>query len=176
MLTGFLRDLHFTTAWFGLMAFVWFGWSQEDPPKSWRLWLGLGSGLGVVIALGFGASTGVNWDEPTALAGRYAWFGVLVALEVVVAGVGCLVLAKRGASRWMAWWVAAVVATHFLPLAVLLGDIGMAAVGVVQLALLGSLLPRLRRDQVTSSRLAGPVMGASLLLSAVVGATTALLR
>jgi hypothetical protein len=176
MLTEFLRDHYFTTAWFGLMAFVWFGWSQEDPPKSWRPWLGLGSGLGVVIALGFGALTGVNWSGPTALAGEYAWFGLLVALEVVAAGVGCLVLAKRGASRWMAWWVAVVVATHFVPLAVLLNDVSVAAVGGVQLALLGSLVPRLRREEVASSRPAGPVMGATLLLGAVVGAVIALLR
>ncbi|QQQ78874.1 hypothetical protein IOD16_10840 [Saccharothrix sp. 6-C] len=176
MTTEFLRDQHFTTAWFGLMAFVWFGWAQEDPPKAWRGWLGLGSGLGVVIALGFGALTGLNWGEPTALEGRYGWFGLLVAVEVVAAGVGGLVLARRRASRWTAWWVAAVVAAHFLPLAVLLEDWAVAVVGFAQLALLCSLLPRLRRDGLTSSRLVGPVMGATLLLSAVVGAVAAVAR
>ncbi|HEX6360578.1 hypothetical protein [Actinophytocola sp.] len=170
MLTDFLRDQVFTTAWFGLMAFVWFGWSQEDPPKRWRVWLGLGSVLGLGFAAAFGVLTATNWDEPTALEGKYVWFGVLVAAEVVAAGVGCLVLARRGASRWMAWWVAVVVAAHFPPLALFLDDIGVALVGVVQLVALGMVARRLRGDTVTSSRLAGPVMGATLLLSAAISA------
>ncbi|MBB4907794.1 hypothetical protein [Actinophytocola algeriensis] len=173
MLTDFLRDHYFTTAWFGLMAFVWFGWSQEDPPKRWRPWLGAGSVLGLGFAAGFGVLTATNWDQPTALDGRYGWFGVLVAAEVAAAGVGCLVLARRGASRWMAWWVAVVVAAHFLPLALLLSDLGIAVAGVVQLAALGAVVPRLRTADTTTSRLVGPVMGVVLLVSASIGALTA---
>lgn len=170
MLTEFVRDQYFTTAWFGLMAMVWFGWAQEDPPKRLRVWLGVGSVLGIGFAVAFGVLTAVNWGEPTALDGRYPWFGVLVAAEVVVAGVGCLVLAKRGASRWMAWWVAVVVAAHFLPLALLLADWGIAVAGVVQLVALGIVVPRLRATDTATSRVAGPVMGMVLLLSAAVGA------
>ncbi|CCH29672.1 hypothetical protein ABZ816_15000 [Actinosynnema sp. NPDC047251] len=174
MLTEFLRDQCFTTAWFGLMAFVWFGWSQEDPPRAWRVRLGVGSGLGVAFAAGFGVLTALNWSQPTALQGKYVWFGVLVAAEVVLAGLGCLLLARRGQSRWMAWWVAVVVAVHFLPLALFLSDFGVAAVGVAQLAALGWAVPRLRAVTTTSSRLAGPIMGVSLLISAVIGAALAL--
>jgi hypothetical protein len=170
MLTEFLRDQCFTTAWFGLMAFVWFGWAQEDPPQHWRIRLGLGSALGIGFAVTFGVLTATNWDAPTALDGKYVWFGVLVAAEVVAAGIGCLVLAGRGAPRWMAWWVAVVVAVHFLPLALFLDDLGVAVVGVVQLVALGVLVPRLRGAETPSSRLAGPVMGTTLLLSAALGA------
>ncbi|MFI7703995.1 hypothetical protein [Nonomuraea sp. NPDC049480] len=173
MLTGFLRDQFFTTAWFGLMAFVWFGWAQEDPPRNWRIWLGAGSVLGVGLAVAFGVLTAANWDQPSALEGKYAWFGVLVAAEVVAAGAGCLVLARRGASRWMAWWVAVVVAAHFLPLALLLNDIGVAVVGVVQLVALSVVVPRLRGSTTLSSRSAGPIMGATLLLSAAISAVIA---
>lgn len=174
MLTEFVRDHYFTTAWFGLMAMVWFGWAQEDPPKRWRAWLGVGSVLGIGLAVGFGVLTAVHWGEPTALEGRYPWFGVLVGAEVVAAGAGCLVLARRGESRWMAWWVAVVVAAHFLPLALLLEDAGVAVAGVVQLVALGSVVPRLRATDTTTSRVAGPVMGVILLVSAAVGALTAL--
>ncbi|NUT45153.1 MAG: hypothetical protein HOV86_34690 [Thermoactinospora sp.] len=173
MLTDFLRDQYFTTAWFGLMAFVWFGWSQEDPPRSWRVWLGAGSVLGVGLAIAFGVATATNWGQPTALAGKYHWFGVLVAAEVVAAGLGCLVLARRGASRWMAWWVALVVAAHFLPLALMLQDAGTAIVGGIQLLALGAVVPRLRAEQMASSRAAGPIMGVTLLLSAAIGAVLA---
>jgi hypothetical protein len=173
MLTEFLRDQFFTTAWFGLMTFVWFGWAQEDPPRRWRAWLGVGSALGITLAATFGVLTSVNWDQPTALEGKYVWFGVLVAAEVVAAGAGCLVLARRGASRWMAWWVAVVVAVHFLPLALLLSDVSVAVVGVVQLVALGAVVPRLRLTTTTTSRLAAPIMGASLLVSAAIGAVIA---
>jgi hypothetical protein len=170
MLTEFVRDQCFTAAWFGLMAFVWFGWAQEDPPRSWRVWLGAGSVLGIGFAVTFGVLTAVNWDRPTALEGDYAWFGALVAAEVIAAGTGCLVLARRGAPRWMAWWVAVVVAVHFLPLALLLNDLGVAVVGVVQLIALGVVVSRLRDTDGPSSRLAGPIMGASLLTSAMISA------
>src|SRR5690349_24097109 len=102
MLTEFVRDQYFTTAWFGLMAMVWFGWAQEDPPKRLRVWLGVGAVLGIGLAVGVGVLTAVNWGEPTALEGRYPWFGVLVGVEGVAAGVGWLVLAERGAPRRLA--------------------------------------------------------------------------
>jgi hypothetical protein len=166
----FPRDEYFTIAWFGLMAFVWFGWSQEDPPRRWRVWLGVGSVLGLAVAVPFGILTATNWSSPTALEGAYQWFGVLVGAEVLLAGAGCLVLARRGVSQWMAWWVAVVVAAHFVPLALMLSAPGVAAVGVVQLVALGVLVPRLRGVDFSSSRLAGPTMGATLLMSAAISA------
>jgi hypothetical protein len=72
----------------------------------------------------------------------------------------------------MAWWVAVVVAAHFLPLALLLSDAGIAVAGVVQLAALGAVVPRLRTTDTPTSRLAGPVMGVVLLVSASIGALT----
>ncbi|WP_106402993.1 hypothetical protein [Actinocorallia populi] len=170
MLTEFVRDQTFTVAWFGLMAFVWLGWSQEDPPPSWRKWLGLGSALGVALALGFGFLTARHWSDGTALDGRYHWFGVLVAVEVAAAGAGSAVLARRNAGRWTAWWVALVVALHFLPLAALLDDASIAVFGVLQCAGLLLLVGSLRRGDVTTSRHAGPLMGTSLLAYAAVSA------
>ncbi|QKW36289.1 hypothetical protein HUT06_21505 [Actinomadura sp. NAK00032] len=124
--------------------------------------------LGIGLAVVFEVQTAANWDEPTALEGRYPWFGALVATEVIAAGAGCLSLARRAASRWMAWWVAVVVAAHFLPLAQLLEDAGVAVVGVVQLVALCSVAPRPRHTTARTSRSAGPIMGATLLLSAAI--------
>lgn len=168
MLTEFARDHAFTIAWFGLMAMVWFGWGQEDPPPEWRWRLGVGSVLGVVLLGLFGYGVFVRWGEGTALDGRYEWFGVLVLLEVLLAGVGCLVLWKRRRSRWMAWWVALVVALHFIPLAFLLDYWSLTALGVIQTVCLIVLVPRLRAADATTSRLVGPVMGVSLLVFATV--------
>jgi len=115
--TDFIRDHAFTIAWFGLMAFVWFGWGQEDPPPAWRSWLGAGSVMGLLLAGLFGYGVFARWSEGSALEGRYPWFGLVVGLEVLLAVVGCLFLHRRGKGRWMAWWVALVVALHFVPLA-----------------------------------------------------------
>ncbi len=168
------RDALFTAGWFGLMTMVWLGWAQEDPPKAWRVWLGVGSVAGTLLAIGFGVAVASRWDSPSALEGRYGWFGALVAVEVVAAGLGCLMLARRGQNRWMAWWVAVVVAAHFLPLGWLLRSGLVAAVGVVQVAALLLLVPRLRAGTRPTSATVGPVMGGALLLAAVVSGVVAL--
>ena len=176
MLTEFARDHAFTIAWFGLMAFVWFGWSQEDPPARWRWRLGAGSALGAVLAGIFGYAVATRWGEDSALEDRYGWFGVAVLAEVLLAGIGCLLPWRRGKGRWAAWWVALVVALHFVPLAGFLEDWSLAVLGAVQALCLIALLPRLRASDAASSRLVGPLMGASFLLFALASALLYLLR
>ncbi|RRJ86463.1 hypothetical protein EG850_08960 [Gulosibacter macacae] len=176
MLTEFIRDHAFTAAWFGLMTGVWLGWAQEDPPQRWRPWLGAGSVIGLAIAGAFGYSVVRNWATASALEGKYQWFGVLVAAEVVAAGIGCLLLARRGQGRWMAWWVAIVVALHFIPLAFMLEDASHAVLGLVQLVLLALIYPRLRRESRTTSAWTGAVMGGALLLFAVISAVMFFVR
>ena len=46
----YVRDLAVTAVVFGMAAFVWFGWGQEGPPERWRAWLGVGSGVGLLVA------------------------------------------------------------------------------------------------------------------------------
>lgn len=113
---------------------------------------------------------------PSALEGRYAWFGLLTALELVAAAVGCLVLWRRRRTRWMAWWVALVVALHFLPLAWLLSDWSLVGLGLVQTAALFALRPRLVANEHPTSRLVGPVMGLTLLAFGLVSAAVYLAR
>lgn len=170
MLTDFARDHAFTIAWFGLMAFVWFGWGQEDPPARWRGWLGAGSLLGLIFVGSFGVSVARLWNDGTALDGAYWSFGVVVLLEVLVAGAGCLLLRKRRQARWMAWWVALIVALHLIPLAFYFDDWAHAVLGVIQLAVLLLLVPRLRKTPEKTSRWVGPLMGASFLVSSAISA------
>ena len=170
MLTEFVRDHAFTIAWFGLMSFVWFGWGQEDPPRGVRGWLGAGSVLGIALAGVFGYLVFRRWGDGSALEGRYAWFGVAVGLEVLLAAVGGLVLARSGRGRWMAWWVALVVALHFIPLAFFLRDPSLAVVGFIQGVGLLVLVRPLKANTRPTSRLVGPWMGATLLLFAGISA------
>lgn len=170
MLTDALRDHSFTIAWFGLMTFVWLGWSQEDPKPWMRPVLGIGSALGLALSIGFGIVTQRNWAAATALEGRYHLLGILVLVEVVAALVGVLVLARRKQGRWMAWWVALVVAVHFIPLGLLLADGTVIVLGALQTIALLAVIPLLRRAEHRTSRVVGPLMGFSLLAYAVVSA------
>lgn len=163
--TEYLRDELFTGAWFGLMTMVWFGWAQEAPPKRWALWLGVGSILGVLISVGLGIMVWRTWESPSALEGRYHWFGVLVVGEVVAAGLGARYLLRLHQGRWVAWWVAVVVALHFLPLAALLQAPMLSVLGVVQMIGLLVLLPVSRRQKGPTSALVGVWMGCTLLTS-----------
>ncbi|MGJ3507514.1 hypothetical protein [Enemella sp. A6] len=176
MLTEFVRDHAFTIAWFGLMALVWFGWAQEDPPRGRRAWIGAGSVLGLVLAGVFGFAVFRLWGQGTALAGRYHWFGILTGIEVLAAGVGCVLLWRWGRTRWMAWWVALVVAVHFLPLAWLLDDLSLALLGLIQVGGLLVLRSRLARDTAPTSRVVGPFMGLTLLVFAAVSVVLYLAR
>ena len=82
------RDSLYTTAWFGLMSVVWFGWAQESPPERLRTPLIVGSVVGLAVTITFGVLTALNWSEPTALEGRYPMFGIVVGAEFALAGAG----------------------------------------------------------------------------------------
>lgn len=170
MTTEYLRDGLFVTAWFGLMTCVWLGWAQEAPPKRAPALLGIGSALGIVAAVGGGLLVWRSWDTPSALDGRYAWFGVLVAAELVLAGLACAVLAARGRARWFAAGVGAVVAAHFVPLGLLLEDPALIVLGIVQLALVAAAVVVARRRALAPSFTVGAALGTSLLLAALISA------
>lgn len=177
MLTEFTLDHVFNIAFFGLMSVVWFGWGQEDPPRRWRWRLGIGSVLGFVFTAVFGYAYALRMDGPSALEGRYEWFGGLFAVEIVVATIGVVYLWRSGRARWMAWWVALVVAAHFLPLAFVLGDASLFVLGLIQIAALGATFRSLRSGPADSadaptSRIVGPVMGGTFLAFAAVSALT----
>ncbi|WP_427869018.1 hypothetical protein [Leucobacter luti] len=168
MFTEFLRDQAFAIAWLGLMAGAWFGWSQEDPAPRLRGWLGAGSILGMLVAIGFGLLVWRNWGTETALEGRYWVFGVVVAAEVILIGGGCAVLAKRRATRWFGWWIGLCVALHFVPLAWVFADwsyLGLAAIQVIGLL---AMRPALVRGDYPTSRWACPWIGVTFLAFALV--------
>lgn len=170
MLTEFLRDQAFAIAWLSLMAAAWLGWAQEDPPAKLRGWLGAGSVISTLIAFGFAVVVWQNWSTPTALDGRYWVFGIIVAVEALLIGVGCLILARRHLSRWYAWWIGLCVALHFIPLAWLFNDWSYVVLALIQALGLVLLLPTLKRDDYPTSRWAAPWIGLTFLLFAAISA------
>lgn len=167
MLTDFARDHAFTIAWFGLMIIVWCGWGQEDPPPGWRGWLGLSSVIGGVVAGAFGYGVFLRWAEDSALDGQYVWFGVLTGAQAVLAGAGALYLWRRRRPRWISWWVALIVAAHFIPLALLLSDWSLVALGSVKAVGLVVLGRAAQRGSRPLSRSVCPYMGGTLTLFAL---------
>lgn len=118
------RDLVMYAAIFGVFAFAWYGWAQENPLKKMRVWLGLGAVISLVIASIGWYLAYVNWEAPSALntEGAYELFGVIVATEITLALAGSLVLIKRKRSEYVSSWVAFIVAIHFIPLAIIFKD------------------------------------------------------
>lgn len=170
MLTEFMRDQAFAIAWLALMAAGWFGWSQEDPhPRLRGVW-GAGSVLGLLICVSFGLIAGRNWGSESSLDGRYWIFGVIVLLEVVLIGGGCLVLARQGRARWYGWWIGLCVALHFVPLVWVFNDWSYLALAAIQVAGLLALRPVLARGDYATSRWACPWIAGTFLLYATISA------
>lgn len=114
----YARDYAMYAAIFGFFGMMWFGMAQENPPKSWRVWLGVGSVVSVLIAL-LGVYLAVtNWQAVTGLDDKRAYitFGITVATEVALIAIGAMLLAKRW-PHLISAWIALVVGAHFLPLA-----------------------------------------------------------
>jgi len=176
VVTDYLRDTLFDAAWFGLMTVVWLGWAQEKPPQRWRVPLAVGSALGVVIAVGMGVLVRVHWDAPSAMTGREDWFGSLVGAEMLLAGVGGLVLWRTGRTQWIPLAVGLVVALHFIPLGIILSDPALPVLGVVQLVLVVLAARAAERRSWRPSFPIGMVMGGSLLMFALIAAAISLTR
>ncbi|MDN5765831.1 MAG: hypothetical protein L0H96_03125 [Humibacillus sp.] len=162
-----VRDSLYTTAWFGLMSVVWFGWAQESPPDRLRTPLIVGSVIGLVVTIAFGVLTALNWSEPTALEGRYTMFGIVVGAEFALAGAGAVALQLSGHQRWVAWWVALIVAVHLVSLAWIFHGQSVAFLGIAQTVALIAVALAARGDTYPTSRWAGPVMGVLFLVYAL---------
>lgn len=168
MTTEYLRDALFTAAWFGMMGMAWFGWAQEKPPPRWPARLGAASGVGMLLAVAFGILTGLHWDAPTALAGRFGTFGVVVGVEVALCLAGALTLMWAVRRRdLVATWIGLVVGIHFVPLAFLLDDPSYHLLAALMTA--GTLAATwyAKRHTITVSAAVGVVNGALLLVFAL---------
>jgi hypothetical protein len=96
---------------------------------------------------------------------RRAWrrYGLIVGVEFALAGAGAAALAAAGQSDYIPVWVCAVVAVHLFPLASLLRDRLLVALGMLLAAVALAALAAGLADWVPPSTVTG--LGAGVLLT-----------
>jgi hypothetical protein len=121
-----------------------------------------------LVAVAGGITAWRNWATGTAFdADTSPIFGVIVAIEVVLASGGAILLSRRGRRDLIAPWVALIVGLHFLPMAPLLEFPLFYVVGaLVTIAALVS-VPLARSRDITVSAVTGVLSGSVLLAAAV---------
>lgn len=165
------RDYAMYASVFGLFSFSWFGWAQENPPKSWRLYLGIAAGIAMLVCL-FGVYSSIrNWDAPSALdeAGSFQGYLISVYAEVLLGGLGAFYLIATRRSAYVSAWIAFVVGIHFFGLAGVFDDwsLHVLAVLLVAVSLAAAILSR--RLKLAVSALTGIGSGTALLAFGLLG-------
>jgi hypothetical protein len=175
MTAEFVRDAAATAAIFGFFGSMWFGWAQEHPPKTWRPWLLTASVLSLVTMLAGGLLVWRRWSDGTAFdADTSKTFGVVVGIEVVLAGVGAAVLAGRGRKELIPVWIAFVVGVHLFPVAEIIGyPLIHVVAALVTIAALAA-IPVARSRSLPVSATNGVGVGTVLLAGALFSLVTAL--
>ncbi|MHA6480964.1 hypothetical protein ACX1C1_03470 [Paenibacillus sp. strain BS8-2] len=167
----YIRDYAMYASVFGMFSFAWFGWAQERPRPSWRLYLGLASGVAMLVCL-LGVYLSINnWDEASALNEVDSFRTYLIAFyaEFIIAGAAAFVLIRKKLGDYVAPMVAFVVGVHFVALAPVFDDNGLYVLAalLVAVAVVASIIaPKL---QVARSAVTGIGAGISLLVFAAIG-------
>ncbi|CAG9623085.1 hypothetical protein [Sutcliffiella rhizosphaerae] len=112
----YIRDYAMYTAIFGFFSFSWFGWAQENPKKSWRLYIGIASGVALLISLVGIYLSVTHWNSATALSdpGVFRNYLIFVVIEFLLAGIGAAGLLKTKRQDYVAPWIAFIVGIHFI--------------------------------------------------------------
>jgi hypothetical protein len=171
----YLRDAAMTAAIFGFFGSVWLGMAQEAPPARWRPLLIAGSVVSILTAVAGGLLAWRHWGSGTVFdAETSPVFGIVVAVEFILAGVGAAVLAKRGHKDLVVSWIALVVGLHFVPLAWFFGFPLLGVMGVVMAAAAVAGVPVARSRGLATSAVVGAACGAILVATGLISLVVAL--
>jgi len=165
---GSRRDRGLTALILGFFAIGWFSWGEVAASGAVRTALTAGSIAAVAVTLLGAVSicrsrrmSGVMHDPATRR--RY---GIVVATEFALAGLGAGALGLIGAGGYIPAWICGVVGLHFFPLAAVLGAPALRVLGAaVTSAAVAALLAGLFTPTAPSS-VAGPGAGVALLVFA----------
>lgn len=169
----FTRDLLMTAAIFGFFSVVWFGWAQERPPAGAAILLGIGSGIGLLLAIVFGLLSWRNWDAPTALGttdGSWRSYLIIVGVEFTLAAAGGIALALSRWAPFVPLWVLLIVGVHFFALAPIFGMPALSILAALLMAAAVAAMIIAIRSDLQPSFLAGIFAGPLLLAFAIIAA------
>jgi hypothetical protein len=159
------RSRGVTVAVEGFFAFVWFGWGQAAAPSWLVIPLGVGTGLGALLAVAGIAlarrSAGRLPVMSDPLVRRR--YGIIVGLEFGLLGAGAAVLGATGEYRWVPVWICLGVGVHFFPLAATLENPSLRPLGALLIAVSAAALIAGLVSSVAPSTVTGPGAGLSLL-------------
>jgi hypothetical protein len=163
------RDRGLTALIEGLFGFMWFGWGQADPPAGWRIVLGAGAVVALLVAVAGAvqavrspASSGALHDRQVRR--RYI---MVVGVEFAGAAAGAALLSLLGQTEFVPVWICGVVGLHFFFLAPVLNDAYLVPLGALLLVVaVGALVAELATD-IAASTVTG--IGAGSLLSLFAG-------
>jgi hypothetical protein len=170
------RDNAMTALILGFFASSWFGWAQERPPAAWRPLLIAGAVLSIAVALIGAVLAWRNWSGGSALREQGAMrdYGIIVGVEFGVAAAGAAGIAAWGRSPYIAPWICLVVGVHFVPMAPVLENPSLIALGILMVAIAVAAVVASRRTGLAPSALTGVGAGVALLGCAAWGAANAI--
>lgn len=158
---NYIRDYAMMVAIFGFASMAWFGWSQENPPESWRKFIGAGTGGALLLCL-WGVYLSIkNWGEATALANdqSFVYYYVFVILEFAVAGVGAFILFQNAKGYYTAPWVCFIVGVHFFGLRFVFDDFSLNILGLLLVLVSGLSLYVSKNTKLINSTVTGVLSG-----------------
>ncbi|MCM3378946.1 hypothetical protein MKZ27_07775 [Bacillus sp. FSL R5-0394] len=167
----YIRDYVMYTAIFGMFSFIWFGWAQENPRKNWRKYMGIASGIALLVCL-IGVYLSVtNWEEATALSEMNALTTYIIVFyaQLIIGGLGAFLLTRKKKKDYVAPWIAFLVGVHFFWLVNVFDDFGLYILAVLMI-IIAVISPRLsKRWGVASSAITGIGSGTVLFCFAILG-------
>lgn len=167
----YIRDYVMYTAIFGMFSFAWFGWAQEKPRKSWRKYIGIASGIALLVCL-IGVYLSVtHWNAATTLAEKDTFTNYLIVFyaEFIIAGVGSFFLIRSTKRDYVAPWIAFIVGSHFFFLVNIFKDpsLYILAILMIVIAVISPWLSK--KMKVASSAITGIGSGTVLFCFAILG-------
>lgn len=167
----YLRDYTMYAAIFGMFSFSWFGWAQENPRASWRKYIGIASGIALLVCLAGIYLSITNWDAPSALSNQSSFRNYLISVytEIILAGAGAFVFIKTKRSKYVSPWIAFIVGIHFISLKHVFNDSSLYVLAALLVAVAISTLIISPKLKVAHSAITGIGSGTVLFCFALLG-------
>lgn len=167
----YVRDYAMYASIFGMFSFSWFGWAQENPRSSWRKYIGIASGVSLLVCL-IGVYLSVtNWDAPSVLNDKTSFDNYLISvyIELFLAGAGASILMKCKYNDHVAPWIAFIVGIHFIGLKSVFNDFSLYLLAALLVAISIVSLFISKKLKVANSAITGIGAGTVLFAFALLG-------